>query len=125
MRIPITATHRECHSDANHPLCSYEASITTERDAGPHLFGSFFWADYGIKVEKSTNMFIVPRSDMLHGTTVHDVKPGCKDAGALVKSLVHSGWSMFVANNLEKAQVRYEKYGKGKADEDDEDFDPK
>ena len=102
------------------------ASLTTERNAGPERFGSFFWADYGIKVENSTNTFIVHRSDMLHGTTLHDVKPGCKDADALVKSLVHSGWSMYVANNLEKALARYQKYGNRKPDEndDDEDFDP-
>ena len=63
---------------------------------------------------------------MLHGTTLHDVEPGCKDADALVETLVHSGWSMFVANGLEAALARYEKYGNRKADEneDDEDFDP-
>ena len=64
---------------------------------------------------------------MLHGTTLHDVKPECKGAGALVKNMVHSGWSMFVTNNLEEAQAKYEKYESRKADEDkdDEDFDPK
>lgn len=48
-------------------------------------------------------------------------------AGALVKYMVRSGWSMFVTNNLENAQARYEKYGSGKVDEDenDEDFDPR
>ena len=117
---------RECHSDANHPLCSYVASLTTERNAGPDRFGSFFWADYGVKVENSTNTFIVHRSDMCHGTTLHDFEPGCKDADALVESLVHSGWSMFVADGLEAALVRWEKYGTGKPDENEEDgdFDP-
>ena len=63
---------------------------------------------------------------MLHGTTLHDVEPGCKDTDALVKTLVHSGWSTFVTNGLEKALARYEKYGNRKPDEkeDDEDFDP-
>ena len=64
--------------------------------------------------------------------TLHDVEPGCKDADALVKELAHSGWSMFVAGDLEKAMARYEKYGNRKLDEDededededDEDFDP-
>ncbi len=50
-----------------------------------------------------------------------------KDAVALPKDLVHSGGSMFAANNLEKALARYEKYGNGTTGEDEngEDFDPK
>ncbi len=112
----------------NHHLGSYEVSITTDRDAGPeHFEVRFFWIDCGIKVENSSNTFIVHRSDMLHGSRLHGTKTEMTRCCCAAEGFGAKRLEYVCGKQPGEGLARHEKYGNGTTgeDEDGEDFDPK
>ncbi|KAA8911564.1 hypothetical protein FN846DRAFT_935578 [Sphaerosporella brunnea] len=64
-----------CHNEINaHEYC---LAWTTSRQHSPEMAVNFYIADYGIKVEVSTDMIVVWRGEDFHGTTLPAVEPDC------------------------------------------------
>jgi hypothetical protein len=96
---------RFCHHEKNaHDYC---LAWTTSRLQDPSSGGNFYVADYGIKVEASTDMMVAWRGKHFHGTTLPDVDPSKleTDFQQLGLSIATGGRLLKVLQEVKKGEV--------------------
>ncbi|KAA8892791.1 hypothetical protein FN846DRAFT_1009128 [Sphaerosporella brunnea] len=113
---------RFCHHEKNaHDYC---LAWTISRLQDPSSGGNFYVADYGIKVEASTDMMVAWKGAHFHGTTLPDVDPSKLDTDfqQLGLSIATGGRLLKALREVKRGEVLEAYLFKRVAELEDEDY---